>query len=318
MSIFLWGLIFFVWPLDSTNENQAYKRTVYLLEDHKVTLISDIFFMRIIFFPPWHRDSNQREDLEAYSTYIPVLLHQVCTYHQVLRCWVTMHAQLRSVRLYIAQQRSVAPCGAVRSRTVRCRALRCDAVSCCAVCFLSNIEQYTGYNTYCCVLLFFFLFLHAFDLSRLPVVSPRKLPPYCRSERNTGNKSTQHSWAQQSNLLWAALGIIKSLFAPNHGSLLSAPFTCFWLHSSLPCASVAGGVSRPRSGALVRTYFEVHIYTRYFALYAFQWLSRTDIFGCLMPTSHFARSTGIRVLLCRTFGACLTFRLSTIGFCLAY
>ena len=66
----------------------------------------------------------------------------ICTYHHVLRCWITMHAQLRSVRLYIAQQRSVAPCGAVRSHAVRCRALRCGAVSCCAVCFLSNIEQY--------------------------------------------------------------------------------------------------------------------------------------------------------------------------------
>ena len=29
--------------------------------------------------------------------------------------------------------------------------------------------------------------------------------------------------------------------------MLSVPFTCFLLHSSLPCASVAGGVSRPRS-----------------------------------------------------------------------
>ena len=40
-------------PMDSTNENQAYKRTVYQLEDHKVTLISTpsiIFFARIIFF----------------------------------------------------------------------------------------------------------------------------------------------------------------------------------------------------------------------------------------------------------------------------
>ena len=27
------------------------------------------FFMRIIFFPRSHRDSNQQEDLEAYSTY---------------------------------------------------------------------------------------------------------------------------------------------------------------------------------------------------------------------------------------------------------
>ena len=33
-----------------------------------------------------------------------------------------MHAQLRSVRLYIAQQRSVAPCGAVPFAAVLCRA----------------------------------------------------------------------------------------------------------------------------------------------------------------------------------------------------
>ena len=45
-----------------------------------------------------------------------------------------------------------------------------------------------------------------------------------------------------------ARGIIKSIVALNHGPLLSAPFTFRW---SLPCASVAGGVSRPRSGALV-------------------------------------------------------------------
>ena len=30
---------------------------------------------------------------------------------------------------------------------------------------------------------------------------PRRVPPYCRSERNTGNKNTQQSWAQQGNLL---------------------------------------------------------------------------------------------------------------------
>ena len=40
-----------------------------------------------------------------------------------------MHAQLRSIQLYMAQQRSVAPCGAVRSHAVQCRALRCGAVS---------------------------------------------------------------------------------------------------------------------------------------------------------------------------------------------
>ena len=63
-----------------------------------------------------------------------------------------MHAQLRSVRLYTAQQRSVAPCGAVR---------------CGAVCPSYSILHGP---------LFF---------------PPRKVPPYRRSERNTGTKSTQ-------------------------------------------------------------------------------------------------------------------------------
>ena len=49
-----------------------------------------------------------------------------------------MHAQLRSVRLYIAQGRSVAPCGAVRCGAVPFAAVLCR----CAVCFLSKIEQY--------------------------------------------------------------------------------------------------------------------------------------------------------------------------------
>ena len=40
----------------------------------------------------------------------------------------------------------------------------------------------------------------------------------------------------------------KTLVAPNHGPLLSAPFTLRCV--VLPCASVAGGVTRPPSGAL--------------------------------------------------------------------
>ena len=76
---------------------------------------------------------------------------------------------------------------------------------------------------------------------------PRKLHPYCRSERDTANKHTAHHRAICS--LQAALGIFNSLFAPNHGPLLSAPFAYF--SCILLCASVAAG-SRPRSGALVR------------------------------------------------------------------
>ena len=88
------------------------------------------FFYEIIFFLD---DTGIRtyEKTLRLIVHTGAILHQVCTYHQVLRCWITMHAQLRSVRLlYIpAAQRS-----AVRSRAVRCRvpfaAVPCRAALC--------------------------------------------------------------------------------------------------------------------------------------------------------------------------------------------
>ena len=142
------------------------------------------------------------------------------------------------------QLSSAAPSGAVR-----CRALPCGAVPCCAVlCFLSNKQQYqvscdTRYRPVCtCVLVFFSL--SSFDCPLSVILPPsRKLHPYWRSERDIANKHTQHSTGQ------SALGIFKSLDAPNnHAPLRSAAFTFSCI---LPCASVAGGVSRPRSGAVV-------------------------------------------------------------------
>ena len=53
----------------------------------------------------------------------------------------------------------------------------------------------------------------------------RKVHPYCRSERDIPRKrTTQHRAISSAQV---ALGIIKSLVAPNHGPLLSAPFTFF-------------------------------------------------------------------------------------------
>ena len=80
--------------------------------------------------------------------------------------------------------------------------------------------------------------------------SPHKLQTYCRSERDIAKKQSTHGWAICS--AQAALGIINSLFAPNDGPLLSAPFTC--LSCFVPRASVVGDVSRPWSGALVVQY----------------------------------------------------------------
>ena len=53
INFFMRIIFFFIRPLDTTNENQAYKWAVYLLEDHKVTLISIYYFFHedIFFFP---------------------------------------------------------------------------------------------------------------------------------------------------------------------------------------------------------------------------------------------------------------------------
>ena len=63
------------------------------------------------------------------------------------------------------------------------------------------------------------------------------------------NVTSPTSTAQHraSSTAQVVLANIESLIAPNHGPFLSATiaFSCI-----LPCASVAGGVSRPRSGVL--------------------------------------------------------------------
>ena len=129
--------------------------------------------------------------------YIPVLLHQVCTYHQVLRCWVTiMHAQLRSVRPAIyspAAQRSV-----VRSRAEPCGAVPCPSLRCCVVlrCVLSFEHRAVPGIIHVVVVYYFssFFFFYMYLIFHGPLFfPPSKLPPYCRSERNTGNNSTPHS-----------------------------------------------------------------------------------------------------------------------------
>ena len=60
----------------------------------------------------------------------------------------------------------------------------------------------------------------------------------------TWNRQQAHSIVARQSVLHKT---IKSIVAPNHGAVISALFT---FCSIRPCASVAGGVSRPRSGAL--------------------------------------------------------------------
>ena len=135
---------------------------------------------------------------------------------------------------------------------MRCRALPCGA----ALCFLSNTQSVPGimrssrYQIPVCTCLLVFLLS---TLMRPPSRSSscfffRKLNTYCRSECGIANNHTAQHRAISS--AQAALGIIKSLVVPNHRSFLPVPFT---LSCIFPSASVAGGVSRPRSGVLVHT-----------------------------------------------------------------
>ena len=90
-------------------------------------------------------------------------------------------------------------------------------------------------------------FLSSLIVLSVPLIFFRKSHRYCRSELYMASKHAAQHRVISSAL---ALDIIKSLVAPNHGHIIPAPFT---LCCILPGASVAGGVRRPRSGALVRT-----------------------------------------------------------------
>ena len=70
----------------------------------------------------------------AVSSHVPVLL-LISLYQYILRCWITMHPQLRSARLYIALS------SAARHGAVPCVALRFAVLRRAALCVLLNIQQ---------------------------------------------------------------------------------------------------------------------------------------------------------------------------------
>ena len=74
-----------------------------------------------------------------------------------------------------------------------------------------------------------------------------KLHPYCRLERDIAYKHTAQHRAI-SSALEATLGTLKSLVAPVHRRLISAPFT-------FSCRSEAGGVRQPKSETLKLVYY---------------------------------------------------------------
>ena len=127
----------------------------------------------------------------------------------------------------------------------------CGAVPC----FLSNTQLYqvlcdTRYrliSMYMCTRIFS---LSSFDcpLSVL-LFCFRKSHPYWRSERGIAIKHTINSTAQGNQLcVKSSSWRYRMADEQNYGPLLSAAFT---FSCNLPCASDAGGISRPQSGALV-------------------------------------------------------------------
>ena len=89
-------------------------------------------------------------------------------------------------------------------------------------------------------------------------VSPHANHPHTADQTpvTKAHSTAEHNWAICSAQA-ALLGIIKSLFAPNYGSLLSAPFT--YVFSCLVRR-------RPRSGALV---IRIVVYYWYFPSFFF-------------------------------------------------
>ena len=168
-----------------------------------------------------------------------------CTY-QVLCVESQKNALTAQLSPAIAQQHS-----AVRCRTVPCLTLWCCAVLRCAFFRAYSSSRYhatPGTDGYACTCVYssfsFFRFLHLIVLSRSSFFL---LENYTHTgDQNVTSPTSTMQLRAISSAYKAAPGIIKSLDAPSHGSLLSAAFTFSCI---LPCASVAGGV--PRSGALV-------------------------------------------------------------------
>ena len=123
----------------------------------------------------------------------------------------------------------------MRSRAEPCGAVPCPSLRCCvaALCAFFRKWSSTGYNACCCVrsTTYFssFFFFHMYLIFHDPLFSPHANYPRT-AHQNVTSVTKTHSIAEHNRAIYsarAALGIIKSLFARNHGPLLSAPFCMF-------------------------------------------------------------------------------------------
>ena len=144
------------------------------------------------------------------SYHVPVLLilHQVCTYDVVIGSQ-TMHPQLSSARLYIAQQRSVAQCGAVPCPSFG-GAASCGAVRSfehtAAVTSGSCSTRYDTDTRFMCVFCVLVFLLSSDDCPlSVPMPPPRKYRTYCCSKRDINKHTAQRRAISSAQAL---LGII--------------------------------------------------------------------------------------------------------------
>ena len=184
------------------------------------------------------------------SYHVPVLLlHQVCTYDVVIGSR-TMHPQLSSARLYIAQQRSAVPCFALLFAVLRRAALcvllnmrqqllvvivvpgmiqipgLCTCFAYSSFCFLQMIVRYR-FMYVLCVLVFM---LSPDDCSlSVPMCPPPSANMVRTAVQNVTSTSTQHRAGQLAlhKHLLALLSIRYSHQIITGLFFLPHEFTCF-------------------------------------------------------------------------------------------
>ena len=140
-----------------------------------------------------------------------------------------MHSQLSSAQLWLssASQHRAVPCGALPCGVVPCRA---------AVYFLACIQYQvscevpstTYRGMYGCTSIFSFLLEVVLSRSSFLIFFHPANSTRSADQNRTSPASTQRR-TRQSASHQAAIGMITSLVAPNHGALLlfSAPFNLF-------------------------------------------------------------------------------------------
>ena len=134
-----------------------------------------------------------------------------------------MHPQLSSARLYIAQQRSTAQCGAVPCPSF-CGAVSCGAMGSSehtAVIQIPGVCTFFVYSSFC------FLQLIVLSRSTCPPPPSKYRTYYCGSERDINKHTTQHKAISPAQ---APLGIISIRYS--HQTItglffLPHLFTCF-------------------------------------------------------------------------------------------